>query len=71
MNDCRKYEYILEPVEIREFCRKALIEQIKRRRVFWILLSVLLLLEACYLPRGGLAVVLMLTLVFGTVSIQN
>ena len=71
MNDSRKYEYILESVEIREFCRKALIEQIKRRRVFWILLSVLLLLEACYLPRGGLAVVLMLTLVFGTVGIQN
>ena len=71
MNDCRKYEYILEPAEIREFCRKSLMEQMKRRRVFWILLAVLLLLEACYLPRGGITIVTMLVIFFGIVSIRN
>ena len=71
MNDNRKYEYILEPAEIREFCRKALMEQIKRRRVFWILITAILLLEACYLPRGGITIVLLLVLSFGIISIRN
>lgn len=30
MNDSRKYEYILEPAEIREFCRKALVDDLKK-----------------------------------------
>ena len=71
MNDNRKYEYILEPAEIREFCRRALMEQIKKRRVFWILVTAILLLEACYLPRGGITIVLLLVLSFGIISIRN
>ena len=71
MNDNRKYEYILEPAEIREFCRRALMEQIKKRRVFWILITAILLLEACYLPRGGITIVLLLVLSFGIISIRN
>ena len=71
MNNSRKYEYILEPAEIREFCRKALMERLKRRWVFWILLTAILLLEACYLPRGGLTIVPLLVLSFGIISIHN
>ncbi|MDE7429948.1 MAG: hypothetical protein K2N00_11940, partial [Lachnospiraceae bacterium] len=71
MNNSRKYEYILEPAEIREFCRKALMERLKRRRVFWILLTAILLLEAYYLPRGGLTIVPLLVLSFGIISIHN
>lgn len=68
----RKYEYILEPAELREFCRKALMERLKRRRVLWILLTAILLLEACYLPpRGGITILLVLALAFGIVSISN
>lgn len=71
MNDSRKYEYILEPAEIREFCRKALAEDFKKRQVFGVLLAVLLLLEAYYLPRGGITIVLLLALFFVTVLIRN
>ena len=71
MNDRIKYEYILEPAELREFCRKALLEQIKKRQVFWVLLAILLFLEACYLPSGGFVIVMMLVLLFGIVSIYN
>lgn len=71
MNDSTKYEYILEPAEIREFCRKALMEQIRRRWVFWILFATILPLEAYYLPRGGITIVLLMVLFFGTVSIRN
>ena len=71
MNNRKKYEYILEPSEIREFCRKALVEEIKKRQVFWVLLAILLFLEACYLPSGGFAIVLALVLFFGIVSIRN
>lgn len=71
MNNRKKYEYILEPAEIREFCRKALMEQIKKRQVFWVTLAILLLLEAYYLPKGGFTIVLVPVLFFGIVSIRN
>lgn len=71
MNDNRKYEYILEPAEIREFCRKALVEDFKKRQVFWVLIAILWLLEAYYFPEGSLAIVLILLLFFVIVLLRN
>lgn len=71
MNHSQKYEYILEPAELREFCRKALAEQLKKRQVLWVALAILLLLEAYYLPRGGLTIGVMMAVYFGIVSIRN
>ena len=71
MNNRKKYEYILEPSEIREFCRKALVEDLKKRQVFWVLFAIIWLLEAAYIPKGSLAITLVFALLFGIVCIRN
>lgn len=71
MNDSRKYEYVLEPAEIREFYWKMVVEEFKKKLVFWVLFAILWLLGACYFPKGGIAVILLLVLFSAMVFIRN
>ena len=46
MNSSRKYEYIMELSEIREFCRFAYLEQFKLRKGKWLGLLLIIVAEA-------------------------
>lgn len=45
MDDNRKYEYVMERPEIREFCRFAYWQQIKYRKGVWLTLLLISALE--------------------------
>ncbi|MCM1123664.1 MAG: hypothetical protein NC416_13865 [Eubacterium sp.] len=60
----RKYEYTLTSVEIREFCRKAMTEQLKTRQKGWVFLALLIIADGLLLPEGVGVIALMLALVF-------
>lgn len=71
MNDAKKYEYIMENTEIREFCIKALAEQIKCRKKRWLFLMLILVLEAFFIPKAAGAVALLLLLMFVLTGIRT
>lgn len=72
MDSTKKYEYIMEPPEIREFCFKVLIEQMRyvKKRGF-ILAWIVLLVEAIIVPRVIWAMLLLLAVMLLLVNIRN
>jgi len=71
MDSTKKYEYIMESAEIREFCLKALAEQFRCRKRKWLLLALILVLEAFTIPQAAAAVALMLLLIFVLTGIRT
>lgn len=64
MENRRKYEYVMESSEIREFCRFAYWEQFKLRKGKWLGLLLIIAAEAFIIPEAAavIAVVLAVTL---------
>lgn len=72
MDSIKKYEYIMEPPEIREFCCKVLIEQIKYGKKRGLILAwIVLLVEVLIIPRIVWAMLLLLVVMTLSVNIRN
>lgn len=67
----KKYEYVMDPSEIREFCRAVLWEQIKCRKGAWLRLLLIVALESLIIPKAALLVVGLLLLMFVVSGIYN
>lgn len=61
--DSRKYEYVMEPSEIREFCRAVLLEQFKFRKRIWLRVLLIIALECLLLPEAAVFTVILLILI--------
>lgn len=53
MNSAGKYEYVMEPSEIREFCRTVLLEQFKFQKRIWLRVLLIIILEALLIPEAA------------------
>lgn len=76
MNDCmndtvKKYEYVLEPSEIREFCLAALWERFKCRKGVWIRLLVIIVIELFIIPEAAVLVAVMVVVMLIVSGIYN
>lgn len=71
MENSKKYTYILEPAEIRELFRGMMAEQIKYRKVIWILLVLILLVDSWLIPKGTVALVLVLAVLLPATAMRN
>ncbi len=71
MEDSKKYTYILEPAEIRELFRRIMSEQIKQRKVIWILLALMLIADGWLLPEAAGALVLVLAVLYSVAGMRN
>lgn len=60
MDNSRKYEYVMDLSEIREFCRFAYWEQFKQRKRKWIMLVIIIAAEAVFLPEAAVIVSIVL-----------
>lgn len=60
MDNNRKYEYVMDLSEIREFCRFAYWEQFKQRKRKWIMLVIIIAAEAVFLPEAAIIVSIVL-----------
>ncbi len=67
----KKYEYVMEPSEIREFCRAVLWEQVKCRKGTWLRLLLIVALEFLIIPEAALLVIGLLLLLFTGSGIYN
>lgn len=67
----KKYEYVMEPSEIREFCMAVLWEQFKCRKGAWLRLLLIVALEFLIIPKAALLVVGLLLLLFVVSGIYN
>lgn len=67
----KKYEYVMEPSEIREFCLAALWEQFKCRKGMWLRLLPLIVIEIFIIPEAAVMIVVIITLVFMISGIYN
>lgn len=67
----RKYEYVLEPVEIREFSRKAMAEQFVQRWQRWLVLALILIADGLLIPEGIGLLALMLAALFLVSGLRN
>lgn len=64
MNGSRKYEYVMDEAEIREFCLHAFLEQLKYSKKTGIRLLVILVAELLLIPEAAaLTVLLMVVMV--------
>lgn len=67
MDENRKYEYVMDLPEIREFCRFAYLEQFKQRKRKWIVFPLIIAAEAFLFPEAALVVgFLVIALLVGT-----
>lgn len=60
MDNSRKYEYVMDLSEIREFCRFAYWEQLKQRKRKWIAILLIIAAEAVFLPEAAMIVSIVL-----------
>lgn len=67
----KKYEYVMESSEIREFCMAVLWEQFKCRKGAWLRLLLIVALEFLIIPKAALLVVGLLLLLFVVSGIYN
>lgn len=67
----RKYEYTLTSAEIREFCYKAMTEQLKNRQKRWVFLVLFVIAGGLLLPESVGVMVLLLALVYCIAAWQN
>lgn len=56
MDENKKYEYVMDLPEIREFCRFAYLEQLKQRKRNWIVFLLIIAAEAFLFPAAALVV---------------
>ncbi len=59
-----KYEYVMEPWEIREFCLAALWEQIRCRKGVWLRLLLILVAELFLVPEAAALIAVMVVVMF-------
>lgn len=73
MENVKKYEYILDQLEIREFSFYAMLEQMKYQKGRWFRLLIILALELILLPRvaGWLAVLIAVLLLASMIRTYN
>lgn len=65
--DNKKYEYVMELPEIREFCRVAYLEQFKQRKRKWIVFPLIIAAEAFLFPEAAVVLgALLILLLAGT-----
>lgn len=55
----KKYEYVMEPSEIREFCRAAFWEQMKCRRRVWLCLVLIMAAEFFFIREAAVVIAVM------------
>lgn len=67
----KKYEYVMESSEIREFCLAVLWEQVKCRKGTWLRLLLIVALEFLIIPEAALLVVGLILLMFVVSGIYN
>ena len=67
----KKYEYVMEPSEIREFCLAVLWEQFKCRKSVWIRLLLIMAAEFIFLPEAAVMIVVMVAVMLLVSGIYN
>lgn len=67
----KKYEYVMKPAEIREFCLAALWEQAKCRKGVGLRLLIIIVLEFLFLPEAAALIVIMVAVVYLGAGIYN
>lgn len=71
MDSSKKYEYVLEPSEIREFCLKSITEALKYRKKIWVILVFVMAFEVWASPRAAVVMVLMVAAVYLAAGIYH
>lgn len=67
----KKYEYVMESSEIREFCAASLWEQLKCRKGVWIRLLLIMAAELFIIPEAAVMLAVMLIVMFLASGIFN
>ncbi len=71
MNGSRRYEYVMDEAEIREFCLRAFLEQLKCSKKTGIRLLVILAAELLLVPEAAALTVLLMAVAVAAVGIYN
>lgn len=71
MNGSRRYEYVMDEAEIREFCLHAFLEQLKYSKKTGIRLLVILAAELLLIPEAAALTVLLMVVMVVSVGIYN
>lgn len=71
MNSSRKYEYVMNLPEIREFCRFVFREQFKYRKYRWIAILCIIAAEALYASEAAAVVAVLLIIMLGVSGIYS
>lgn len=71
MNSSRKYEYVMNLPEIREFCRFVFREQLKYRKYRWIAILCIIAAEALYASEAAAVVAVLLIIMLGVSGIYS
>ena len=71
MNGSRRYEYVMDEAEIREFCLRAFLEQLKCSKKTGIRLLVILAAELLLAPEAAALTVLLMAVTVAAVGIYN
>lgn len=71
MNGSRRYEYVMDEAEIREFCLRAFLEQLKCSKKTGIRLLVILAAELLLVPEAAALTVLLMAVTVAAVGIYN
>lgn len=71
MNGSRRYEYVMDEAEIREFCLRAFLEQLKCSKKTGIRLLVILAAELLLVPEAAALTVLLMAVTVVAVGIYN
>ncbi len=71
MNGSRRYEYVMDEAEIREFCLRAFLEQLKCSKKTGIRLLVILAAELLLVPEAAALTVLLMAVMVAAVGIYN
>lgn len=71
MNGSRRYEYVMDEAEIREFCLRAFLEQLKCSKKTGIRLLVILAAELLLVPEAAALTVLLMAVTVEAVGIYN
>lgn len=71
MGGSRRYEYVMDEAEIREFCLHAFLEQLKCSKKTGIRLLIILAAELLLIPEAAALTVLLMVVMVAAVSIYN
>lgn len=69
MDDNRKYEYVMDLSEIREFCRFAYLEQFKYRKSKWIGILLIIAAEAVFMPEAAIIISIVMAVLLAAAGI--